>query len=126
MVEDVKEGEVGELLLQHEKDGVGEVDELGDVEDPGEVESSNRLWIVGVINRLTSQAEKHCNKNKNVKSAKILIEIPVASTDIEFPPLAEPPGARREKFLFNINFVSAHQMWENTHNCPHGNCSIQY
>ena len=43
---------MGELLLQHEEDGVGEVDELGDVEDPGEVESSNCLWIVGVINRL--------------------------------------------------------------------------
>ena len=43
---------MGELLLQHEEDGVGEVDELGDVEDPGEVESSNCLWIVGAINRL--------------------------------------------------------------------------
>ena len=53
MVEDVEEGEVGELLLQHEEDGVGKVDELGDVEDPGEVESSNCLWIVRVINWLT-------------------------------------------------------------------------
>jgi len=80
MVEDVKEGEVGELLLQHKEDGVGEVDELGDVEDPGEVESSNRLWIVGVINRLTSQA--------------------VVSAYIELPPLAEPPGAGMENLLF--------------------------
>ena len=46
MVENVEEGEVGELLLEHEEDGVGEVDELGDVEEPGEVEGSNRLWIV--------------------------------------------------------------------------------
>ena len=53
MVEDMKEGEVGELLLQHKEDRVGEVDELGDVEDPGKVESSNCLRIVGVINRLT-------------------------------------------------------------------------
>ena len=53
MVEDMEEGEVGELLLEHEEDGVGKVDELGDVEDPGEVESSNRLGIVRVINRLT-------------------------------------------------------------------------
>ena len=53
MVEDMEEGEVGELLLEHEEDGVSEVDELGDVEDPGEVESSNRLGIVRVINRLT-------------------------------------------------------------------------
>ena len=58
MVEDMEEGEVGELLLEHEEDGVGEVDELGDVEDPGEVESSNRLGIVRVINRLTGKAEK--------------------------------------------------------------------
>ena len=65
MVEDVKKGEVGELLLQHEEDGVGEVDELGDVEDPGKVESSNRLWIVGVINWLTSQAEKWFLKRRN-------------------------------------------------------------
>ena len=72
MVEDVKEGEVGELLLQHKEDGVGEVDELGDVEDPGEVESSNRLWIVGVINRLTSQAEKRkILKEKTDKLVKI-------------------------------------------------------
>ena len=49
---------MGELLLQHKEDGVGEVDELGDVEDPGKVESSNCLWIVGVVNWLTSQAEK--------------------------------------------------------------------
>ena len=62
MVEDVKEGEVSELLLEHKEDGVGEVDELGDVEDPGEVESSNRLWIIRVINWLTSQAEKQDRK----------------------------------------------------------------
>ena len=54
----MEEREVGELLLEHEEDGVGEVDELGDVEDPGQVESSNRLRIVGVINRLTGKAEK--------------------------------------------------------------------
>ena len=72
MVEDVKEGEVGELLLQHKEDGVGEVDELGDVKDPGEVESSNRLWFVGVINRLTSQAEKRkILKEKTDKLVKI-------------------------------------------------------
>ena len=54
MVEDVEEGEVGELLLEHKEDGVSEVDELGDVEDPGKVESSYRLWIVRVIDRLAS------------------------------------------------------------------------
>ena len=42
----VKEGKVGELLLQHEKEGVEHVKELGDVEDPGKVERSDGLWIV--------------------------------------------------------------------------------
>ena len=64
----MEEGEVGELLLEHEEDGVGEVDELGDVEDPGEVESSNRLGIVRVINRLTCKAEKQeFEKGQKVK-----------------------------------------------------------
>ena len=55
---------------------------------------------------------------KKVKLAKIKIGIPIASTDIELPPLAEPPGAGMEKLLFYILFVVAHQMWENTYNCP--------
>ena len=63
----MEEGEVGELLLEHEEDGVGEVDELGDVEDPGQVESSNRLRIVGVINRLTGKAEKQEFQKKEKK-----------------------------------------------------------
>ena len=46
MVEDVEEGEVGELLLQHEEDGVGKVDELGEVEEPGKVESTKSLRFV--------------------------------------------------------------------------------
>ena len=61
---------MGELLLQHKEDGVGEVDELGDVEDPSKVESSNCLWIVGVINWLTSQAEKN-RKIENEQKGKI-------------------------------------------------------
>ena len=63
----MKEGEVSELLLEHKEDGVGKVDELGDVEDPGEVESSNRLWIIRVINWLTSQAEKQDRKVNGAK-----------------------------------------------------------
>ena len=69
VVEDVEEGEVGELLLQHEEDGVGKVDELGEVEEPGKVESTKSLRFVWVVDWLTSQAEKkklELDKNRTI------------------------------------------------------------
>ena len=46
MVKNVQEGEMAKLLLQHEEDGVGKVDELGEVEEPGKVESTKSLRFV--------------------------------------------------------------------------------
>lgn len=56
VVEHMEEREVGELLLEDEEDGVGEVEELGDVEDPGEVEGPEGLGPVGVVDRLARPA----------------------------------------------------------------------
>ena len=75
VVEDVEEGEVGELFLQHEEDGVGKVDELGEVEEPGKVESTKSLRFVWVVDWLTSQAEKkklELDKNRTGLNAPIV------------------------------------------------------
>ena len=40
MMEDMKEGEVGELLSEEEKDAVHHVEEFGDVEPPGHIQGT--------------------------------------------------------------------------------------
>ena len=52
----VEEGQVGELLLQHEEEWVEHVKELGDVEDPGKVERPDGLRIVWVVDGLAGPA----------------------------------------------------------------------
>ena len=93
VVEDVEEGEVGELLLQHEEDGVGKVDELGEVEEPGKVESTKSLRFVWVVDWLTSQAEK----KKLELDKKEQSYAPIVPADIELPSLAKAPCTARKK-----------------------------
>ena len=53
----MQEGEVGELLPEHEEGGVGHVEELGDVEEPGHDQGMDGLGALGVIHRLAGQAD---------------------------------------------------------------------
>ena len=46
VMEDMEEGEVGELLLQDKKDRVEHVEELRDIKDPAHHESSLGLRVV--------------------------------------------------------------------------------
>ena len=56
MMVDVEEGEVGELLLGDEEEGVEHVQEFGHVEQPGQVERPQRLGVVGVVDGLAGPA----------------------------------------------------------------------
>ena len=56
MMIDVKEREMGELLLGNKEEGVKHVKELGHVEKPGKVQRPQSFWIIRVVDRLTSPA----------------------------------------------------------------------
>ena len=57
----MQEGEVAELLLQHEEEGVEHVEELRHVEKPGKIQCSDGLWVVGVVHGLTDPAVVACD-----------------------------------------------------------------
>ena len=56
VMEDMKEGEMGELLLEDEEDGVEHVDELRNVEVPGHVKGAQRLGGGGEVYGLAAPA----------------------------------------------------------------------
>ena len=70
-MEDVEEGEVGELLPEDEEGGVGHVEELGDVEEPGHDEGVDCLGVLGVVHWLARQADAAIRQLANwLKSGK--------------------------------------------------------
>ena len=75
MMVDVEEGEVGELLLGDEEEGVEHVQELGHVEQPGQVERPQRLGVVGVVDGLAGPAVVAAD----VESVNMLVSVTISA-----------------------------------------------
>ena len=95
MMVDVEEGEVGELLLGDEEEGVEHVQELGHVEQPGQVEGPQRLGVVGVVDGLAGPAVV----SADVESVNMLVLVTISARAQRgsqlLPALGEAPQAEQ-------------------------------
>ena len=95
MMVDVEEGEVGELLLGDEEEGVEHVQELGHVEQPGQVEGPQRLGVVGVVDGLAGPAVV----SADVESVNMLVLVTTSARAQRgsqlLPALGEAPQAEQ-------------------------------
>ena len=95
MMVDVEEGEVGELLLGDEEEGVEHVQELGHVEQPGQVEGPQRLGVVGVVDGLAGPAVV----SADVESVNMLVSVTISARAQPgsqlLPALGETPQAEQ-------------------------------
>ena len=91
----MEEGEVGELLLGDEEEGVEHVQELGHVEQPGQVEGPQRLGVVGVVDGLAGPAVV----SADVESANMLVLVTISARAQPgsqlLPALGETPQAEQ-------------------------------